>query len=129
MADRKRYRKRSNQFVIAVQLQLDTSGFIYTKWGAEQKCKSGDWLLDNNGDIYTVDNEVFMKTYRRIDPGKYIKITPIWAEVAAKEGSVRTKEGESFYQKGDYLVYNNEDGTDAYCISTTTFGSMYELDT
>ncbi len=128
MTNRKRYRKRANKFVVAVQLQLNTSGFTYTKWGAEQKCKQGDWLVDNNGDIYTVDGDVFSRTYRRIDPGKYVKTASIWAEVAEEAGSVKTKEGESFYQKGDYLVSNNEDGTDGYCISSAKFESMYELD-
>ena len=57
-----------------------------------------------------------------------MKTTPIWAEKAEEAGSVVTKEGESHYQAGDYLVSNNEDGTDAYCISADKFESMYELD-
>lgn len=125
---RRRYTKKPDQFVIAVQLKLDTDGFSYRKWGAEQRCKQGDWLVDNNGDIYSVDQAVFTKTYRRLKPGAYVKTTPIWAEKAATDGSVKTKEGESFYQAGDYLVYNNEDGTDAYCISADKFESMYEPD-
>jgi len=48
--------------------------------------------------------------------------------VATARGSVVTNEGKSFYKAGDYLVYNNEDGTDAYCISADKFESMYELD-
>ena len=84
--------------------------------------------MDNNGDIYTVDSDVFSLTYRQLKPGIYIKTTPIWAAVASEAGSVTTKEGASHYQAGDYLVYNNEDGTDAYCISAAKFESMYELD-
>lgn len=128
MANRRRYRKKADQFVVAVRLDLDTQGFTYRKWGAEQRCKSGDWLVDNQGDIYTVDADVFAKTYRRVGPGKYVKTTPIWAEVAARPGSVETKEGTSHYDAGDYLVFNNEDGTDAYCISAAKFESMYEPD-
>jgi hypothetical protein len=75
-----------------------------------------------------VDGEVFTKTYRKVNPGIYVKTTPIWAEVATQPGSVVTIEGESQYQSGDYLVSNNEDGTDAYCISAAKFESMYELD-
>jgi hypothetical protein len=123
---RQKYRKRSDQFVVAIHLNLETDGFTYVKWGAEQRCKKGDWLVDNGGDIYSVDKEVFEKTYRKIKPGIYVKTTPIWAEVATKPGTVITKEGESNYEAGDYLVYNNEDGTDAYCISATKFESMYE---
>ena len=128
MGTRRRYRKKADQFIVAVQLDLDTDGFTYLKWGAEQRCKRGDWLVDNEGDIYTVDSEVFAKTYRNAGPGIYVKTTPVWAEIADKPGRVITKEGESHYQAGDYLVYNNEDGTDAYCISAAKFESMYELD-
>ena len=128
MGTRHRYKKKTDQYVIAVQLMLDTDGFSYRKWGAEQRCKKGDWLVDNNGDIYTVDSDVFSLTYRQVKPGIYIKTTPIWAAVASEAGSVTTKEGASHYQAGDYLVYNNEDGTDAYCISAAKFESMYELD-
>jgi hypothetical protein len=127
MGNRQKYRKRADQFVVAVQLDLDTAGFTYTKWGAEQRCKKGDWIVDNDGDIYSVDREVFEKTYRKVNPGIYVKTTPIWAEVTARPGSVVTKEGESHYQKGDYLVYNNKNGADAYCISAAKFVSMYEL--
>lgn len=127
MAMRKRYRKKADSFIIAVQLNLETDGFKYQKWGAEQQCKKGDWVVDNNGETYTVDNKVFQKTYRNVDPGKYVKTTPVWAEVATEAGSVTTIEGESNYKAGDYLVFNNEDGTDAYCISAEKFESMYEL--
>ena len=58
----------------------------------------------------------------------YIKTTRVWAEIATEAGSVATKEGRSQYQNGDYLVFNNEDGTDAYCIGAAKFESMYELD-
>jgi hypothetical protein len=128
MTTRRRYRKKADQFVVAVKLDLDTPGFTYRKWGAQQKCKAGDWLIDNNGDTYSVDGDVFSRTYRMVGPGTYVKTTPIWAEVAPQAGSVATKEGRSHYSAGDYLVYNNEDGTDAYCIGAAKFGSMYELD-
>ena len=126
MSMRRRYRKKPDQFVVAIQLDLDTEGFTYMKWGARQHCKREDWLVDNNGDIYSVDREVFAKTYRRLSPGIYLKSTPIWAEVATTSGSVVTKEGESHYNAGDYVVFNNEDGTDAYCISKEKFEAMYE---
>ncbi len=128
MAVRRRYRKKANSFVVAVQLDLDTGGFTYNKWGAEQRCKRGDWIIDNDGDTYTVDQQVFAKTYRRVGPGVYIKTTPVWAEVATKSGAVTTKEGASNYEVGDYLVFNNEDGTDAYCTGAAKFESMYEPD-
>ena len=114
--------------MIAAQLDFDTGGFTYRKWGAEQRCKRGDWIIDNDGDIYTVDHEVFAKTYRRVGPGIYVKTTPVWAEITTKSGTVTTKEGASSYEVGDYLVFNNEDGTDAYCMGAVKFESMYQPD-
>lgn len=128
MTIRRRYRKKADQFVVAIRLDLDTAGFIYRKWGADQRCKKGDWLVENDGDIYTIDADVFANTYRRTAPGHYVKTTPVWAEVAETSGFVTTKEGKSQYQAGDYLVYNNEDGSDAYCMRTKKFEAMYELD-
>ena len=55
MEKRRRYRKNPDQFVTAVRLNLDTQGFVFNKWGGEQRCKPGDWLVDNDGDVYTVD--------------------------------------------------------------------------
>ncbi len=127
-SSRRRYRKKPSQFIVAVQLDLDTAGFSYQKWGAEQQCKAGDWLVDNGGDTYTIDKSVFAQTYHTVAPGRYVKSTPVWAEVTSQSGVVKTKEGQSHYNKGDYLVYNNEDGSDGYCVSTEKFESMYELD-
>lgn len=123
---RKKYIKKADRTIVAVQLNLESSGFKYQKWGAEQQCKKGDWVVDNSGETYTIDNEVFQKTYRKVDDGKYVKTTPVWAEVATGSGNVTTKEGKSHYNAGDYLVYNNEDDTDAYCMSAEKFESMYE---
>ncbi len=128
MNSRQRYRKRPEQAVTAVQFDLDCSGFLYQKWGAEQRCKPGDWLVDNDGDIYSVDAEVFKRTYRKVQPGRFVKTTPVWAEQTEEAGSIRTKEGESHYQAGDFLVFNNQDGSDGYCVSADKFLSMYEED-
>ena len=124
---RSKYQKKPNQSVVAIQLNLSTEGFTYQKWGDLQRCKQGDWLVNNNGDIYTIDKEVFSKTYRQLREGIFLKITPVWAEIAKESGSVITKEGRSHYKSGDYLVYNNKDGTDAYCMSAAKFESMYEI--
>jgi hypothetical protein len=128
MGTLQRYRKKAGSYVVAAQLNLDTDGFTYRKWGAEQRCKPGDWLVDNDGEAYTIDGAVFERTYRKVSPGVYEKITRIWAEVALEAGSIDTVEGVSHYKAGDYLVYNNEDRTDAYCIDKEKFDSMYEPD-
>jgi hypothetical protein len=126
MSTRRRYVKRASQFVVAVQLDLETAGFTYQKWGTTQTCKKGDWLVNNDGDTYTVDRDSFARTYQSTGPGTYVKRAPVWAEVAPTAGDVRTKEGLTHYEAGDYLVYNEQDGGDAYAVSKQAFERMYE---
>ena len=126
MGVRLKYVKRANQSVVAVQLALDTAGFTYQKWGGVQQCKAGDWIVNNNGDVYTVDRETFERTYRQVGPGTYVKMTPVWAEVAQEAGCVQTKEGVTHYRVGDYLVFNEEHGGDAYAVAADKFEGMYE---
>lgn len=128
LSNRRRYRKKTESFVTAVRLILDTPGLTYEKWGAEQRAKSGDWLVDNAGDVYTVDADVFARTYRRVSPGVYVKATPVWVEIATSAGSIETKEGRSHHRAGDYLVFNEADGGDGYSVSAEAFRSMYEPD-
>jgi hypothetical protein len=123
---RRRYVKRPGQFVVAVQMDVETAGFTYRKWGGTQTCKGGDWLVNNNGDTYSVDRETFARTYRQTGPGTYVKSTPVWAEVAVTAGAIPTKEGATQYQAGDYLVYNEQDGGDGYAVSKEKFERMYE---
>lgn len=111
-----------------MQLKLDTDGLSYRKWGHEQHCKAGDWLVDNDGEVYTVDADSFSRTYEELRRGHYVKTTRIWAEQASEAGSVATKEGHTHYSKGDWLVSNNEDGSDAYAISAGKFEKLYEPD-
>jgi hypothetical protein len=128
-ARRRRYVRRPDSPVVAVRIALDTDGFVYRKWGGEQRAKAGDWLVDNDGDVYTVDAAVFARTYSRVDnaPGAYVKATPVWAERAEQAGSVRTKEGVTRYQAGDYIVSNSGDDCDQYAISAEKFETLYML--
>jgi hypothetical protein len=125
-AGRQRYIKRASQAVVAVRLPLEGSGFTYEKWGGTQRGKPGDWLVDNRGDVYTVDADTFASTYARVGEGKYVKTAPVWAERAAQPGHVETREGATDYEAGDYLVFNGEDGQDAYAVSARKFEEMYE---
>ena len=122
----KKYRKREKQLVIAVQLNLDTDGFTYTKWGGEQKCAAGDWLVSNDGDCYTIGKDSFANTYEAFRPGQYIKTAPVWASEADEAGEVKTNEGTTEYRAGDYLVFNAIDGSDSYAVSKHKFEEMYE---
>ncbi len=124
----RRYRKRSDRPIVAIQLRLETDSFTYRKWGGEQRCKRGDWLVDNEGDIYTIDAEVFARTYRRVGPGHYLKATPVWARVATEAGRIKTMEGFSAYNPGDYLVFNDPAELDGYCMTAEKFRSLYEAE-
>ncbi len=71
VADRRKYLKRQGQHVVAVQLDLEMDGFTYQKWGGTQTCKAGDWLVNNDGDVYTIDRDTFARTYQAMSPGMY----------------------------------------------------------
>lgn len=124
--DLRQYRKKAGNEVVAVRLDLDTDGFTYEKWGGTQRCKPGDWIVFNNGDTYTVDAKTFANTYEEAGPGSFLKITPVFATKAIKSGTIRTKEGSTKYQQGDYIVYNDVDGLDRYAVSAKKFEDMYE---
>jgi hypothetical protein len=126
MSTRRKYLKRAGNLVVAIQLDLDTGGFTYRKWGGEQTCKPGDWIVNNRGDVYTVDRDTFARTYRAESPGLYRKIAPVWAEAANCDGAVSTKEGVTHYKAGDYLVFNDEQGQDGYAVTASSFEAMYE---
>jgi len=125
VAKRQKYQKKASQPVIAVRIDLDIDRFAYRKWGGEQHAKRGDWLVNNDGDVYTVDEKVFDKTYRKQRPGVYVKVAPVWAEIVTAAGSVKTVEGESHYKRGDYLVYNKRNGGNPYSVSAAKFKAMY----
>lgn len=126
MALRRKYRKRAGTPVVAVQLNLDTGGFVYQKWGGKQTCKPGDWVVNNGGEVYTVDRDTFARTYRAVSPGLYQKVAPVWAEVADRDGVINTKEDATHYLAGDYLVFNDEEGQDGYAVTAPSFKAMYE---
>jgi hypothetical protein len=118
--------KKTAAFVVAVQLDLESDGFSYQKWGGTQTCKAGDWLVNNDGDVYTVDGETFASTYQLVSPGVYVKTTPVWAEIAKQAGQIRTKEGVTHYEAGAYIVYSDPEGEDGYAVEADSFEKMYE---
>lgn len=124
----RRFRRRPDQAVAAVQIKLDMPVLRYRKWGHDQQAAPGDWLVDNAGDVYTVNADTFARTYRRVGTGAYVKSTPVWARQATAAGSVPTQEGATAYAAGDWLVSNHEDGSDAYAIAAEKFTALYEPD-
>jgi hypothetical protein len=121
------YRRKGKTTVTAVQVDLDTDGFTYRKWGGTQRCKRGDWLLNNQGDTYTVDGETFARTYREVSAGVYRKEASVWAEQAETAGTIQTKEGSTDYEAGDFLVFNDPEGKDGYAVTAKKFHALYEL--
>ena len=98
---KKLYKKRVDQIVTAVQLNLVTAGFNYTKWGGSQKCNQGDWIINNRSECYTITAQSFADTYSMISPGRYRKVATVMAELAAVDGQIRTREGITSYKAGD----------------------------
>lgn len=122
----KRYRRRGDALVVAVRLDLDTEGFTYRKWGGDQTCKAGDWVVNNDGDTYTVDGEVFDRTYEEVRPGLFKKTSDVWARVAEEGGEIRTREGVTSFRAGDYLVFNDPDEDDGWAVAPEKFEQLYE---
>lgn len=124
----KQYQAKATNLISAVQLDLDTQGFTYQQWGDQQTCQAGDWLVRSDcGDCYTIKNASFLRTYQEVSPGRYRKHTTIQATQATTAGTIKTQEGSTAYQAGDYLIKNSEDDTDSYAISQTRFYELYEL--
>ena len=121
------YRKRKNTAVTAVQIELDTEGFSYIKWGGQQQCRRGDWLINSDNGCYTVSDSSFKRTYREESPGRYVKHTLVRATKASVSGKISTQEGETAYSAGDYLIDNSDDGSDRYAIREQTFHELYEI--
>lgn len=121
------YKRRMNTTVTAVQIDLDTEGLTYTKWGGQQRCHRGDWLINSDTDCYTVSDKSFQRTYRQQSPGRYIKHSLVRATKALDSGKLTTQEGETAYSVGDYLINNSDDVSDSYAISEHTFHDLYEL--
>lgn len=120
------YRRKEKNTVIAVQLDLDTDGFTYCKWGATQRAKRGDWLVNNGGDVYTVDANTFARTYCEVSRGLYEKRANVWARQVEDAGTIETKEGSTDYQAGDYLVFNDANEEDGYAVTRERFHTLYE---
>lgn len=127
----RKYLRRGDRPVTAVQLALDMDPLVFRKWGGVQRALANDWLVNNNGDVYTVAAASFASTYHPVDPvsapGQYIKSAPVWACEAADAGAVETREGRTAYQPGDFIVANAPDGDDRYAISRERFHDLYIL--
>ncbi len=126
MSELRKYVRRVHTSVTAVQLDLDTDGFTYRKWDGVQTASAGDWLVNNDGNVYTVERETFERTYRMVSPGLYVKVQPVWVRVADVDGNIQTKEGKTHYRAGDMIVFNDEEERDGYAMTAEEFERLYE---
>jgi len=131
----KTYRRRAHTAVTAIRLDLTASSdnqpgdplFTYHKWDDTQTAKSGDWLVRNGDEVYTVDRESFKNTYTATaTPGQYIKTGTVWAKRASEAGCIQTREGSTRYDAGDWLVFNDADELDGYAVGDDRFSELYE---
>ena len=124
MSGMKKYRKRI--IIAAVQLDLETDGLDYQKWGGPQHAKAQDWIVNSSGEVYTIDAESFKATYERVGLGQYKKSAPTWAKQADEAGTVTTKEGVSQYEAGDWIASNDAEYKDTYTIAADVFETTFE---
>lgn len=85
--------------------------------------------MNNHGDTYTVEPQVFEQTRSSICLGQYVKSLPIWARKAEQDGSITTQGGKTHYKAGDMTVFNNEDETNGNAVDARTFDHLYGEDT
>lgn len=121
----RQYSKKASKPIRAVQLVLPACTLHYEKWGSTQQAKSGDWLVINGENSYTVDQDSFRETYRHQYGDWFRKTGAVWAEIAAIDGDIATREGVSHYRAGDYLVYNQPDRNDGYTVGKKEFEENY----
>jgi hypothetical protein len=128
----KRYKRKDNTPIVAVQMALKFTELVYELWDGVQRAKPGDWLVFSpsvsHNPTYTIDGDSFAATYEPVEGvhGHYRK-QAVWAKQATRDGAIPTKEGETAYRAGHYLCFNNADGTDGYATSPETFEKLYEL--
>jgi len=78
-----------------------------------------------DGHVNTVSAGVFTRTYQPVGPTISVKHTIVWAEAAACDRDMRTRQGRTPYRHGDYRVWNDEGGTDSYVIANKKFTWLY----
>lgn len=120
----KTYRKKATHTVFAIQASIK-GNIYYEKWDHNQKATEGDYLVDNEGDVYTVEKVTFESTYTEVGDHRYAKTALVKAEQATESGKIRTLEGLSSHNAGDYIVHNPRQG-DVYVVPQNEFESVYE---
>jgi hypothetical protein len=111
--------------VTAIQIDFDKVSFTYHKWGSDQKATSGDWIVNTNGDIFTVPREIFARSYKMIGHGQYLQTGDVWVRHTIEPGFLKTNNGKVNYKAGDYLVFNDPEGNHGIVVKPNIFTEFY----
>lgn len=103
--------------------QLTTS----TEWtsdnGSRLTALAGDWLLETYGSTWTVNADVFERTYEKQADGTYLKIVAVTARKLTTEVDIVTLEGIAHALPGDWLVCNP--AGDVWPVNAEEFSRRY----
>ena len=111
--------------VTAIQLDFDNVTLTYHKWGNDQKAVSGDWIVNNYGDVIAVNREIFARSYRAIGNGQFLQTGHVWVKQTIEPGTLQTKNGKINYQAGDHLVFNDPEGNHGIVVKANVFSEYY----
>lgn len=123
----KQYERRPDGLIIAIQIRLDleAGGIAYRKWDSEQWGKRGDWLINDDGDTYTVSAENFANDYELSESGLYRNTAKVWAEEATGSGFVEIRGGTAPFVEGNMLVFSDPDRKEGQVFFYNKFNRLY----
>lgn len=92
--------------------------------GSALSARAGDWLITDGVQEWTVEADIFARTYRRLPDGRFAKDAPVDAVRTDRPLDVPTLEGVARAEAGDWVL-RGVDGelwpvSDAYFRSTYT---------
>lgn len=84
--------------------RLSTGGEWESSSGARMRSQSGDWLITDGQQRWSVDSTIFAATYELVEDGWFRKVAPVRARRLDHSVRIETPEGEDTLQPGDWLV-------------------------
>ncbi|MGQ7787939.1 PGDYG domain-containing protein [Nesterenkonia sp. K-15-9-6] len=96
-----------------------------TASGAVMEAKPGDWIVDDDGQQWSVDAEVFAETYEAVSEGRYRKTGEVRARQIAQPTSLETLEGSDQLDAGDWVVQNASG--ECWGVSDARFRRRYQV--
>lgn len=87
-------------------IQLDAPLTWNADHGSTMQAQPGDWLVQSEGDTWSVEDGIFRVTYEHLRDDLYRKVTPVLAVELPAAGTVLSREGMVEAEQGDLLVCN-----------------------